>query len=349
MVGGIVMKFRKMVCMLLICSLVIGSLAGCGGNDTQQSGPDSQPTEKIVIQLNSSQGEGSVAVQGAYKMKEYVENKLGSDRVEIQVFPDAQLGSDVNILEGMKLGTHDALIVGSPLTNVDTKFFLFDLPYLFNTREDVEKVTKGKVGEMLNASLEEKGYVNLGYWFTGWRQITNNVRPIYTPEDLEGLKIRISTSPSRQALFEQLGAAPAALAASETFSALQQGVVDGQEDPIYVLVTKAIQDVQKYASITNHLVLVYEVVFAKDKWDSYPEDVQQALREAALLVQDESWAMTEELEAEVYAEIEGKVEVNEAEIEAFKAVTEELYTDPYFVENIGEELLDELMTTLGRK
>ena len=95
-----------------------------------------------------------------------MENKLGTDRIEIQVFPDAQLGSDVNILEGMKLGTHDALIVGSPLTNVDTKFFLFDLPYLFNTQEEVEKVTKGEIGELLNASLEEKGYVNLGYWFT---------------------------------------------------------------------------------------------------------------------------------------------------------------------------------------
>ena len=338
------MKKHRIISLILIGTLLAGSLAGCGNHESQ-----TQTAEKITIQLNSSQGEGSVAVQGAYKMKEYVENKLGTDRIEIQVFPDAQLGSDVNILEGMKLGTHDALIVGSPLTNVDTKFFLFDLPYLFNTREDVEKVTKGEIGELLNASLEEKGYVNLGYWFTGWRQITNNVRPIYTPEDLKGLKIRISTSPSRQALFEQLGAAPAALSASETFSALQQGVVDGQENPIYVLVTSAYQDVQKYASITNHLVLVYEVVFAKDKWDSYLEDVQQALREAAQLVQDESWAMTEELEKEVYAEIEGKVEVNEADIASFKAKTEELYSDQYFVDAIGEELLDKLLTTLGRK
>jgi len=347
------MKLKKTVSFILISALLAGCLAGCGGGQ-KSSGEaekknDGNSSEKIVIQLNSSQGEGSVAVQGAYRMKEYVEDKLGTDRVEIQVFPDAQLGSDVNILEGMKLGTHDALIVGSPLTNVDSKFFLFDLPYLFNTREDVEKVTKGEVGEILNDSLEEKGYVNLGYWFTGWRQITNNVRPINTPEDLKGLKIRISTSPSRQALFEQLGAAPSALAASETFSALQQGVVDGQENPIYVLVTSAYQDVQKYASITNHLVLVYEVVFAKDKWDSYPEDVQEALREAALLVQDESWDMTEKLEDEVYAEIEGKVEVNEADIASFQAATESLYTDDYFVDAIGQDLLDKLLTTLGRK
>ena len=338
------MKKHRIISLILIGTLLAGSLAGCGNHESQ-----TQTAEKITIQLNSSQSEGSVAVQGAYKMKEYVENKLGTDRIEIQVFPDAQLGSDVNILEGMKLGTHDALIVGSPLTNVDTKFFLFDLPYLFNTQEEVEKVTKGEIGELLNASLEEKGYVNLGYWFTGWRQITNNVRPIYTPEDLKGLKIRISTSPSRKALFEQLGAAPASLSASETFSALQQGVVDGQENPIYVLVTSTYQDVQKYASITNHLVLVYEVVFAKDKWDSYPEDVQQALSEAAQLVQDESWTMTEELEKGVYAEIKGKVEVNEADIASFKAKTEELYSDQYFVDAIGEDLLDKLLTTLGRK
>lgn len=343
------MNFKNMISIAVIGTLLVSSLAGCGANSEKQDDASNETTGKIIIQLNSSQGEGSVAVQGAYRMKEYVENKIGAERIEIQVFPDAQLGSDVNILEGMKLGTHDALIVGSPLTNVDTKFFLFDLPYLFNTREDVEKVTKGEIGELLNASLEEKGYINLGYWFTGWRQITNNVRPIYTPEDLRGLKIRISTSPSRQALFEQLGAAPSALSASETFSALQQGVVDGQENPIYVLVTSAYQDVQKYASITNHLVLVYEVVFAKDKWDSYPDDVQQALREAALLVQNESWEMTEDLEKSVYKEIEGKIAVNEADIESFKAQTESLYSDEYFVKAIGADLLDQLLITLGRK
>lgn len=235
------------------------------------------------------------------------------------------------------------------MTNVDTKFFLFDLPYLFHTREEVEKVTKGEIGEILNTSLEEKGYINLGYWFTGWRQITNNVRPIYTPEDLKGLKIRISTSPSRQALFETLGASPSSLSASETFSALQQGVVDGQENPIYVLVTSAYKDVQKYASITNHLVLVYEVVFSKEKWDAYPQDVQQALREAAQLVQDESWDMTEALEEEVYQEIAGKVAVNETDIASFQAATESLYTDTYFVSAIGEDLLHQLLVTLGRE
>lgn len=342
------MQFKKWIYIGFIVLLAASYLIGCNNNASEVKKVDDKASEKITIQLNSSQGEGSVAVQGAYRMKEYVENKLGSDRVEIQVFPDAQLGSDTDILKGLKLGTHDALIVGSPLTNVDTKFFIFDLPYLFNTREEVEKITKGEIGEGLNASLEEKGYINLGYWFTGWRQITNNVRPINTPNDLKGLKIRISTSPSRQALFEHLGAAPSALPASETFSALQQGVVDGQENPIYVLETSAYKDVQKYASITNHLVLLYEVVFAKEKWDAYPQDVQEALREAAQLVQDESWDMTETLEQEVYAEIEGKVTVNEADIAAFQAATESLYHDKYFSDAIGEELLKDVLTTMGR-
>ena len=226
---------------------------------------------------------------------------------------------------------------------------MFDLPYLFNTREDVEKITKGPVGEKLNESLKEKGFINLGYWFTGWRQITNNERPIYEPEDLHGLKIRISTSPSRQRVLETMGAAPVALAASETFSAMQQGVVDGQENPIYVLETSAYADVQKYASLTNYLVLVYEVVFAEDVWNSYPEDLQQALREGAQMVQEASWEMTEELEAEVYEYLEGKVEVNDVDVEAFKKSTEPLYSDPYFVDAIGEDLLDEVLTTLGRK
>lgn len=320
-------------------------LVGCSNGQDDKSEND----EKIVIQLNSSQSEGSIAVDGAYMLKEYVENKIGKDRIDIQIFPGAQLGSDTDILMGMQLGIHDALIVGAPMTTVDKKFYLFDLPYLFNTREDVEKITKGAVGEKLNESLKEKGFINLGYWFTGWRQITNNVHPIYTPEDLQGLKIRISTSPSRQHVLEAMGAAPVALAASETFSAMQQGVVDGQENPIYVLETSAYADVQKYASLTNYLVLVYEVIFAEDEWNSYPADVQQALREGAQMVQEASWKMTEDLEKEVYEYLDGKVEVNDVDIEAFKRSTESLYSDPYFVNAIGEDLLNEVLTTLGRK
>lgn len=329
----------------ILVACVIG-LVGCSNGDQTAT---EQNDDKIIIQLNSSQSEGSIAVNGAYMLKEYVEDKIGTDRVEIQVFPDAQLGSDTDILMGMQLGIHDALIVGAPMTTVDKKFYLFDLPYLFNTREDVEKITKGPVGEKLNESLKEKGFINLGYWFTGWRQITNNKHPIYEPEDLHGLKIRISTSPSRQRVLEEMGAAPVALAASETFSAMQQGVVDGQENPIYVLETSAYADVQKYASLTNYLVLVYEVVFAEDEWNSYPEDLQQALREGAQMVQEASWEMTEELEAEVYEYLEGKVEVNEVDVEAFKESTESLYSDPFFVDAIGEDLLDEVLTTLGRK
>lgn len=329
----------------ILVACVIG-LVGCSNGDQTAT---EQNNDKIIIQLNSSQSEGSIAVNGAYMLKEYVEDKIGTDRVEIQVFPDAQLGSDTDILMGMQLGIHDALIVGAPMTTVDKKFYLFDLPYLFNTREDVEKITKGPVGEKLNESLKEKGFINLGYWFTGWRQITNNKHPIYEPEDLHGLKIRISTSPSRQRVLEEMGAAPVALAASETFSAMQQGVVDGQENPIYVLETSAYADVQKYASLTNYLVLVYEVVFAEDEWNSYPEDLQQALREGAQMVQEASWEMTEELEAEVYEYLEGKVEVNEVDVEAFKESTESLYSDPFFVDAIGEDLLDEVLTTLGRK
>ena len=329
----------------ILVACVIG-LVGCSNGDQTAT---EQNNDKIIIQLNSSQSEGSIAVNGAYMLKEYVEDKIGTDRVEIQVFPDAQLGSDTDILMGMQLGIHDALIVGAPMTTVDKKFYLFDLPYLFNTREDVEKITKGPVGEKLNESLKEKGFINLGYWFTGWRQITNNKHPICEPEDLHGLKIRISTSPSRQRVLEEMGAAPVALAASETFSAMQQGVVDGQENPIYVLETSAYADVQKYASLTNYLVLVYEVVFAEDEWNSYPEDLQQALREGAQMVQEASWEMTEELEAEVYEYLEGKVEVNEVDVEAFKESTESLYSDPFFVDAIGEDLLDEVLTTLGRK
>lgn len=326
------------------------ALTGCGSGSSE-AGTQTQGSsdEKIVIQLNSSQSRGTLAWIGAHRMQEIIDEELGPDRVEIQFFSDGQLGTDSAILEGMLLGTHDALIVGTPITAVDSKFSLFDLPFLFTSREEVEAVTKGEIGQRLNASLEEKGYVNLAYWFVGWRQISNNIRPIYTPEDLKGIKLRVPASPAREALFKNLGANPTPLSFGELFSALQQGVVDGQENPVYVLEQNSFKDVQKYLSKTNHVVSLYQIVFSKSKWDSYPQDVQDALRKAALQVADESWQITEDLEAEVYEKIKGSVEINEADLDSFKDAAMPIYELPDFVDSIGEDLINDVLVTLGRK
>jgi len=345
--------FRKYINITLIVILVLVlSLTGCSketeNNQPEQKVEQKQPEEKIVIKMNSSQSKGTTAVDGAYLFKEIVEGKMG-DKVEIQVFPEGQLGTDVAILEGMRMGTHDALVVATPITTVDGRFSLFDLPYLLTSREEVEKITKGPLGKELSDGLEEKGFHNLGFWHAGWRNVTNNIRAIENPEDLKGLKIRVPSSPSRVALFKILGANPTPMSFGELFSALQQGVVDGQENPIMVLTSSSLMEVQKYLSFTKHVYAQYYILFSKQIWDSYPEDVKKALTEASDQVAEKSWEMEKVISDNTMQAIEGKMEINEVNMDAFKEAAKSIYEDPKFVEPIGKELLDKALETLGRK
>ncbi|MDR1710227.1 MAG: TRAP transporter substrate-binding protein [Candidatus Accumulibacter sp.] len=305
--------------------------------------------KKVTIQINSSQSPGSVPVDGAYRLKELVEGKLGKDRVEIKVFPDGQLGSDTAILDGMRMGTHDCLIVATPITTVDPKFSLFDLPYLITSKKDFDLLTGGDIGKKLQKSIHEKGFTLVSYWPAGWRHVTNNTRPIVVPDDMKGMKIRVPSSPARVALFKMFGANPTPLAFGELFSALQQKVVDGQENPVFVLTASSLMEVQKYLSHTRHVITQYYVLFTNSAWDGYPEDLRQALREASAQVASESWDIDAKLSENTYKAIQGKMQVNEVDMDAFTKAAMPIYGNPDFIRPIGQELMDEALKTLGRK
>lgn len=341
-------KIKKIVSIMVLGAFSALALAGCGNGAGEDEVSDAGD-EKIVIQLNSSQSEGSVAYECALLLKDKVESEIGTDRIEIQFFPDGQLGSDDEILDGMAVGTHDAIIVGTPVTAVDSSFGIFDMPFLMTNEEEVKTIINGPVGEMLTESIAEKGYVNAGFWFSGWRQITNNVRPIVTPSDLEGLKIRVPSSRSREMLFDLLGANPTPLSFGDLFSGLQQNLVDGQENPLYVLTANSLKDVQKYLSISNHVVTIYSILFSQEKWDTYPEDVQDAIMNAVAEISDESFEISDRIDAEALEAVKDTMEINDVDMEAFKAATAPIYEDAEFVEEIGQDVIDAALESLGRK
>ena len=340
--------FKKIVINAAIVLMIVATLSGCGNNNVKNDKANEQNAEKITIQLNSSQSANSVAGQSAVRIKELIEQELGTDRVEVEFFPDGQLGKDTTILEGMALGSYDALIVGTPVTNVDSKFGIFDLPYLMSNEDDVKALIYGEVGDILTESIAEKGYINTGYLFSGFRQITNNIRPIVEPEDLNGIKIRVASSPSKEKLFRLMGANPTPLGFDELFSAMQQGVVDGQENPLYVLTVNSFKDAQKYVSISNHCPTIYAVLFSEKVWDTYPEDVQQAILKAVQTASEESFAISDALDQSVLDEIKGQVEINEINLEAFENVASELYTSAELVEPIGQDFVDKALEAVGK-
>src|SRR5690625_1240809 len=254
----------------------------------------SDETDEITIQIGYPLSQGTASDEEAKLFKERVEEETDG-QIIVELFPDGQLGSDEAVLEGLRLGTHDATIIATPITTVDPQFSLFDLPYLFTSQEDVEKITKGPIGQRLLDGLEEQNIKGVAYWNSGWRHVTTTNKEINSPEDLEGLKIRVPTSPSRVQLFKLLGANPTPLSFGELFSALEQSVVDGQENPIYILETSKLYEVQNHLALTTHVYSSNYLLFSKEKWDSIPSDLQDVLEKVGAEVADKSWEIEQEI------------------------------------------------------
>lgn len=226
-------------------------------------------------------------------------------RVTVEVFPSGQLGNEKEVIEGLQFGAVQAGVIGSgSFQFLEPKIGIIEMPYAWESREQAFTALDGDLGGALADLLDDKGVVVLAWWETGFRNITNNVRPIAKPEDLDGLKIRVTPDKVRLATFEMLGAEPAPLAFGELYSALQQGVFDAQENPLSIIYSSSFFEVQKYVSMTGHIWGAASLVVSKAVWDKISEEDQAVLREAA-----QSWAVKQrEMTAEAEADLQAKLE-----------------------------------------
>ncbi len=271
----------------------------------------------FTIRLAHNHSEEGMYYKGSVQFIELVEERSGG-RIKVEHYPAGQLGADRDIQEGVQLGTIEAGISSSPVALINDYFKLLDAPYLFVNRDHVTKVLDGELGQKMAKSLEEVGIKHLGYWENGFRQITNNTRPINKPEDLEGIKLRTPENPVRMTTFKTLGASPVPMSFKEVFGALQQGVIDGQENPLATIYQASLQEVQKYLSLTGHVYSPTHLLMNKELFDSMPEDLQQILVEAGREVA----VYTRQLGAENDGKLadiikEAGVEVNQADVKAF--------------------------------
>lgn len=254
-----------------IALLALSILAlGCGA---ETDGP-------IVIRLGHVGAPGSLFDQGAQRFKELVHERLRGE-VEVRVFAGSQLGEDREMLDGLRLGTLEMHAPASVLHSVEPLLGVFDLPFLVRDRAHFERLAEGEVGERIKASLLQRDLVLLAFWENGFRVITNNVRPVRTPEDLRGIKLRTPKDPARVRLFEAFGANATSLPFSEVFSALRQGVVDGQENPLSHIVASRFYEVQKYLSVSNHVYSPAYPIMSRAYFESLPERVRTVLVEVA--------------------------------------------------------------------
>lgn len=207
--------------------------------------------------------------------------ELTKGRVKVEVYPNSQLYKDKEEMEALQLGSVQMLAPSlSKFAPLGVKEFeVFDLPFIFDDYPSLHKVTNGPIGQGLLRKLESRGIHGLAYWDNGFKVMSAN-KPLKTVEDYKGLKMRIQSSKVLDAEMRALGALPQVLAFSETYQALQTGVVDGTENPPSNLFTQKMHEVQKHVSVTNHGYLGYAVVVNKKFWDGLPADIRLALSKA---------------------------------------------------------------------
>lgn len=210
----------------------------------------------------------------ALQFAEQVKNQTNSE-FEVQIFPSGTLGSDQQTIDAVRGGQIDFCLTGNPFfTGMAPTLNVLDLPFLFKDRDHVAKVIDGPIGDALRAELESSNLKAIATLDIGWRNLTNSRRSVATPDDIKGLKIRTTPNPAHLRAFQLLGAVPAPMAFTELFTALETGTVDGQENPVTLILNSRFYEVQDHLSLTRHAFTSAPLCMNNTKFVAYPKEVQ---------------------------------------------------------------------------
>ena len=316
---------------ILVAFVFVAVMAGAAFADAEYTikvgyiGSESHPTMQAMKTFGDNVAKGS------------------EGKIKVELYPNAQLGGDRELCEGVQMGTIQMAIPStSALAGFDKRIQVLDLPYLFTTREAAFEAVDGELGQKLNEFLGKKGFYVVGYLENGFRHVTNSKQPITKPEDLSGLKIRTMENPMHLAFFKELGANPTPMSWGELYTALQQGTVDAQENPYAMIDDGKFYEVQKYVSETGH-VFSYEILIANKKFmEKLPEDLRAlVIDEAQKAIATQRAAMKTE-EANFKAKvIKGGLTANELTPEQKKPFVEKtkvVYAQ--FEGELGTEIMD---------
>ena len=271
-------------------------------------------------------------------------NEALGDKAEVQVFGSSQLGSDSELLQKLKLGQVTFALPSTVMSSVDPTFGVFEMPYIIKSREHMKRVEDAVLESKLQPAAQAKGYRIIGIWENGFRHITNNKRPINTPEDLKGVKLRTPKGEWRVKMFQLYGANPSPMAFSEVFTALQTGVMDGQENPYTQIWSAKFQEVQKYLSVTGHVYTPAYALVSERHYADLPDDVRSVLDRCGQETQAYVYETAAKMETDLLEKLkEGGIAVNEADKEAFIAASKPVYEEFAGSVDGGQELIDTLL------
>ncbi|RKF13599.1 TRAP transporter substrate-binding protein [Roseovarius spongiae] len=283
--------------------------------------------QDVTFKLNMPGNAESIAYKSAERFAEKV-NELTDGAISAELFANSALGDQESSLESMQTGLLDMATVETPITSVVPELGATALPYIFSGREHVKAALDGEAGKKIEQMLLDKGLRVVGFLEGGFRQVTNDVRPINTPADLDGIKIRTPGSALRIKIFNHYGANASPLPFSELYSALQTGVFDGQENPVIWVQSQRFYEVQDYLSLTNHLYTITYLLISEDKFQSLSDEHKQAMLEAGAAAEAHSIELGTTADAEIVGFLEEQgMKVNEADIAAFTDASGAIWTE----------------------
>lgn len=283
---------------------------------------------------------------GAHAFKSAVE-KLTKGSVQVQLYPNRQLGDEKQMMEGVRFGTVDsAIITNAVIAQIEPAFQINDLPFLYSNEAQAQKSLDGKVGQDLSALLAKKNILVLGYMEGGFRQMINNKRPVSAPADVSGVKYRVMQNPVFIDMFTSLGGAAVPMAWGETFTAVQQGTIDGLEIPIAVIDSSKMYEVTKFLSLTNHTYSAIELIISKRVFDKLNAEQRAAVIEAGKQATAVQRIAVNKNEKALLSGLEKKgMKVNTVgDVAAFRASVQPMYEKAK--KTVGESMVNQALNAV---
>jgi tripartite ATP-independent transporter DctP family solute receptor len=306
-----------------------------------------QALAQIEIKLGHVGEPGSLFQQSSDEFARLANARLAG-KAKVVVYGSSQLGGDKEMLQKLKLGTLDMALPSTVMTSEVDMFGIFELPYIVKDREHMKRIEKDVFWPSLAPLTEKKGLKVLAVWENGYRHITDNQRPIRVPTDLKGIKLRVPEGKWRVKMFQDYGSNPSPMKFSELFTALQTGVMDGQENPLTQIYSAKLQEVQKYLSLSSHVYTPAYLTVGTRKFNSLPPDVQKILTDTARETQAFVYTTAAKADTDLLAKLkQAGMQVNEVDRNAFIAASKPIY-EAFGSEVAGSQPLIDRAVALGK-
>lgn len=340
---------KRFLSLLLVFSMVVVAMTGCAGGSSESDDGNATPSDSDMVytlKMSTQLNETHPMVDGFKELAKRVGEKTDGKLV-IEVYPSAQLGSDEDVIEQAIQGVNVAVLTdGGRMGNYVKEMGIIGAPYFADNYEEVLKVTQSDTFKEWEKELaEENGIRVLSFnWYDGARHFLTN-KPVKTPADLKGVRIRTPGAPVWSESVKAMGATPVSMPWTEVYQAMQQKAIDGAEGQHTASYTSRLYEVIKYIIKTSHFQLVNGIIVGEKWFQTLPEEYQQILLDETKVVAAENAKVIEELSDEYEAKmVEAGMEVVEVDMDAFKAAADKAY------EVLGfKELRDKIYTEIGKK